>query len=345
MTSTGAYDRDLPCKNPHCKSRGSPHPNCRCYPQFLAEGGEVSFNACAGPHQTTCEYHIPSPPSDADDVAASLAHGGFTGLLDSGDMSSHLRSIRGGYRGIDKTISAVFSGSSSQEAPDIKKRERVKEFIKAGGITKMLQDAQEPQRFAKGGEVKDLLQSDIAQHYPVQNVMLNASKGRIANYLNSLRQPENQPKLAFDDVVHNHDAERNYHQAIDVANNPLSVMHAIANGTAEHSQQAHLAAISPELTQMLQRKTLEKITEAQLKGEKPPFHVRQGLSTFLGAPLSGEMLPQNILAAQAVFGAAKPQQPQGQPAKAKSSSKSLTKSDQAFLTNPQALEKRQQRSE
>lgn len=53
-----AYDNNLPCLNPDCKSHGSPHPNCRCY-QRLAEGGSIRHRYCAygKPHMEDCEYY------------------------------------------------------------------------------------------------------------------------------------------------------------------------------------------------------------------------------------------------------------------------------------------------
>lgn len=51
----GAYEQNLPCLNPNCKSHGRPHPNCRCY--GFAEGGAVGHycDSCK-PHQEDCEY-------------------------------------------------------------------------------------------------------------------------------------------------------------------------------------------------------------------------------------------------------------------------------------------------
>ena len=56
-----AYDAGLPCLNPHCKSHGKPHPNCRCYSSasHFANGGEVSkVRYCANgtPHNASCMY-------------------------------------------------------------------------------------------------------------------------------------------------------------------------------------------------------------------------------------------------------------------------------------------------
>ena len=91
--------------------------------------------------------------------------------------------------------------------------------------------------------------------------------------------------------------------------------------------------------------TIEFFTIKKHLNEKPPFHIRQGLSLLLGAPLSGEFVPQNIMAAQATFASNQPQQSSQQaPTKNKKGSSSLTKSDKAYLTSSQARENRQQRS-
>lgn len=56
-----AYDAHLPCLNPHCKSQGKPHPNCRCYTsgEQFAGGGEVTrlrYCARGEEHVESCEY-------------------------------------------------------------------------------------------------------------------------------------------------------------------------------------------------------------------------------------------------------------------------------------------------
>lgn len=53
MTSEGGY---LPCLNPHCKSQGKSHPNCKCY-SHMAEGGEASFCGSPRAHDEGCEYY------------------------------------------------------------------------------------------------------------------------------------------------------------------------------------------------------------------------------------------------------------------------------------------------
>lgn len=55
--NTYAWDHNLPCMNPSCKSHGRPHPNCRCY--GAAEGGEITpFCSEDRSHEPDCEYFV-----------------------------------------------------------------------------------------------------------------------------------------------------------------------------------------------------------------------------------------------------------------------------------------------
>ena len=65
----------LPCLNPHCKSHGKPHPNCRCYSGGeFAEGGEVE-TVCSMkiPHLKNCQHFAeggePEPSPGPDTLA------------------------------------------------------------------------------------------------------------------------------------------------------------------------------------------------------------------------------------------------------------------------------------
>ncbi len=102
MTDYQAYDAGLPCRNPNCKSRGRPHPNCRCWASSAARdekeyahGGSVC--SANEPHEKGCAYYAeggdiqPSsvtPMSQAqpmDDLPGTLGHAavhhGLLGLL------------------------------------------------------------------------------------------------------------------------------------------------------------------------------------------------------------------------------------------------------------------------
>lgn len=85
MADMYAYDHGLPCQNPHCKSHGQPHPNCKCYSgggEGYAQGGSV----CAerAPHLPNCAYYAEGGSVQAHPRTTkghSGAHHGLLGLL------------------------------------------------------------------------------------------------------------------------------------------------------------------------------------------------------------------------------------------------------------------------
>jgi len=79
----------------------------------------------------------------------------------------------------------------------------------------------------------------------------------------------------------------------------------------------------------------KRITEQQIKGEKPNLRTQQGMSLFLGAPLSRSFTPEGIIASQATFAQ---QQPQQGPAK---STKPLDKLAKSYETPSQSRSERE----
>ena len=182
----------------------------------------------------------------------------------------------------------------------------------------------------------------ISKHWPEQGMMLGAAKTRVNNYLNSVRPLPNQPKLAFDSAPDTREQEKTYNRALDIALQPLSVLDKIKKGTLTPEHLVHLNQMYPEVVSHLQKKITDRITQAQLKGEKPTYQVRQGLSMLMGTPLSGEMTSTNIQAAQAVFMQQKQQAQQAAPTKNKKGTASLSKAADSFKTADQAAAARQQ---
>lgn len=354
MTTYAAYNAGLPCRNPHCQSYGKPHPNCRCWGVGMAEGGDVKYS-CDGPHQPSCEYYKTHAPTPEDDIAASLVHHGFSGLISGIDVTKHLTGIRRGNAAIESALDTLFDSGVPDHTRDQVLRDKVHEYLERGGIGQSLKEANyaaAPQRFAKGALVEQhkksvapiLGDSSLAEHMPAQNIMLNAAKGRISNYLNSLRPEIKSLKLPFDAEPDHTPQKRAYHQAIDIANNPLSVLGEIGRGTLEPGHIKHLAGISPELTSHLNKRISDRILQAQIDEKKPSYKVRQGISMFMGAPLSSEMTPQSLMAAQSTFVPQQAQQQSPGPPKKKRSTSTLSKADQAYLTGPQAREERGQKA-
>lgn len=297
------------------------------------------------------QYFTPMILRAAESAPLQVAAGGADSLME------YAKSIANGSGKIAKALDGLFTAGTGpaidisnkdQEGP----RKKLDDYIQNGGIDKTLlqmqSDQNSPAGFAEGGEVTlhgkpvksfgVAVNDPIADHLPEQSLLLNQAKGRISNYLTSLRPQENMPKLAFDEPMENKAQKKSYEKALDIANNPLSILNHVKDGslTPEHIQ--HFNAMYPELTGHLQSKITERITEQQLDKKKPPYAVRQGLSLLLGTPLSSEVKPQNIMAAQSVFAqqnmAKQMQQQEEQKPNKKTST--LSKVSSQYMTGNQA---------
>lgn len=365
MTSYKAYDAGLPCKNPSCRSEGKPHPNCKCY-GGMAEGGEVEyFCGKSQPHRRECKYFktggdvhaedVPLHPDATASVSSYLAHGGMHSLLKNEDDSQeraidrYNRSVQRGHKFFDAHVESLFGGKKPDTLDYAKSKEALNDWISKGGITQDLKDGihndNSPANFADGGEAKHpgglKHNKHLGAAYPEHHVMLQETKGRVSQYLNSLKPQEHTQKLAFDDAPDNTQQKKSYDMALKTAAHPLSVLEEVRRGTIVPEHLQHLNGMYPELANNMARRLTKRITEAQLEGKKPPYHVRQGLSLMLGAPLSGDMAQPNIAAAQATFQAKKDAQQQGGAPQKKTSA--IAKSSQSYLLPSQAAAERQQK--
>lgn len=272
------------------------------------------------------------------------------------ELAYHGEKIARGASAATNAIENLFKAGSQQAVDYVsspENRKKVEDWLTGGGQDQEVQQqiyddngAQPANGFAKGGEVKKQspglhVPSPISQLYPDQNMLHNAAKGRISNYLNSLRPSPHPTKLPFDSDPDTRTQKKAYHQAIDIANNPLGVLNEIKKGTILPDHIKHFASMYPEVNNVLKKQITDRITKSQLDGDRPSHIIRQGLSMFMGASLSAESTPANIQAAQAVF-ANKGQPPQQGGTPPKSTAK-LSKSDSSFLTGSQALARRGQK--
>lgn len=250
-------------------------------------------------------------------------------------------------KGVKKASSGVgslFTAGASQIAPPVSDaaRKQLKEFIEGGQVENQLQNSMraEPYGFANGGEISTG-NDDFSKVFPEQNIILNAAKGRISGYLNSIRPMKNQPKLAFDKEIPDVEKGRSYDRAIDLAISPLSILDKINSGNMTPEHMEHFKGLFPDVHKYLSSEMTKKIIEAQMKGEAPPYKKRQAMSMFLGADLDGTFTPQNIAAIQGLYVAKSAQQ---QAPKTQKSSSAVAKAPTSYLTDSQAREKRQQQA-
>lgn len=264
-------------------------------------------------------------------------------------ISEYTNDVMKGDKKISDSVEHLFGAGGQQIFNDNadKSKEKLHKWLEENGpsqdINQMIEESGAMPGFAHGGQVEPkqspmLADEPIARNFPDQHLLLSSAKGRMSGYLNNLRPKGNQPKLVFDVEPDQTQQKKTYNRALDTVVNPLGIMGKIKKGTVDPEDLQHFNSLHPELSEVLKKRITKKIVDQQLKGEKPSYKIRQGLSMFLGAPLSGEMLPQNIMAAQATF---KSKQPPSPPPQKKTSA--ISKSSQHLMTSDQAAASRQQK--
>lgn len=258
-----------------------------------------------------------------------------------------------GVQKVNHAMDALFKTGAAQLSSPISEyqKSQLEKFIEDGQVNQQMQNEMQtqdksPQPFAEGGMVTppnpqvSRQPDSFSKIFPEQNTLLNAAKGRISKYLNSLRPLPNQPKLAFDAKPSDTEAKKTYNRALDFAVNPMKIMDHVNKGDLTPEDMIHFKSLYPEVHKHLSQEMTKRIVKAQLNDEKPSYTKRQSMSLFMGASLDGSVTPQAIQAAQGVF--MQKQAPQQPPGKNKKGTSSLTKVSQNYQTDAQARDLRKQ---
>lgn len=282
--------------------------------------------------------------------------GSISGAIKFADIVSR------GAKSVDKNIENLFTSSVPAIVHYVSEKDRdalrdiidnSNPFSQANEEPTMTQNQPEPEGFADGGLAEPQTQgldpqqqnaSVMATQYPAQAMMVQMAKGRVYNYLNSIKPRDSMQRLPFEKAIPDKQAQRKYDQVLDMANQPLSIFKNIKDGSLTKDHMQHFTSMYPELHDHLSKKMTERIVKAQLGGEKPSYKVRQMMSLFLNAPMDKSMTAQTIQSVQAMYAQSKGQpQQQGSPVKNKKGTSSLSKLPSNYKTAGQALEARQQK--
>ncbi len=298
-------------------------------------------------------------------VAKALSMGETTGLF---HIIDHAKGIGKAAKKMSDGVESLFKAGGNQVVPEVvspRDKERINAYVEGGGPNAELDQEKQkeptpqpgpsappPPAYAEGGnvapdismpspEAPPLPQANpIAAVYPEQDMLLQAAKGRMYNYLNNLRPQPQMGAKPFDTQVKDKNKERTYDRALEVAHAPLSILNHIKRGTITPEHVQHLNGIYPEVYNSLSQKLMERASQAQMKGHKLDYKTRVAMSMFLGQPLDSTMTPQAIMAAQSSSMSGKQQPP---PAPPKKSTAALSKLPQQYQTASQSLETRHQR--
>jgi hypothetical protein len=168
-----------------------------------------------------------------------------------------LKSISDAAQGLFSLQGAELAKPASEGAVN-----KLRDFIENGQVNSQIlhsnMNAFEP-KYAAGGEVKPEPTNHFAKVYPEQNLLFSAAKGRISNYLNSLRPQPHAAKAAFDDAPSTKEQERQYKKALELAVSPMTIMNHINKGNLTPEHVNHFKSMFPEVHTLLSKEITKKI--------------------------------------------------------------------------------------
>jgi hypothetical protein len=161
-------------------------------------------------------------------------------------------------------------------------------------------------------------------------------------YLSSIKPQDNRQSPLDPKLPTSKAQEANYNRALQIAQNPLSIIARVKDGTLNSADLIHLQNLAPQMHSAIAQQFMSKMADAQAKGTVIPYKTKIALSLFLAQPLSSTMTPSSIVAAQP-----KPaENPQNAPdqAKGRPSAPSLQKMAGMYQTGEQGRSQRSAKS-
>lgn len=132
--------------------------------------------------------------------------------------------------------------------------------------------------------------------------------GSAYEYLKSIR-PVPHKNLMFDQEIKPNEFQTSeYDQALNLAQQPLTILPKIKDGTITDRDIDVIRNLYPALHQSAIQRLHNAVLEHTADGSVIPYETRMGLAKFFREPLDSTMLPQNIAAIQQSFGPASPYQ-------------------------------------
>lgn len=253
-------------------------------------------------------------------VGAVTGHGAMSGAV-VGELTSFLGT---GAPNIAKMAALKFLGSEApvssgalksafdflnmaykgQKASD----SAIKSLFKSG--TKVLPDAMIPDDKSRKKIEKSLAEltldpsklvgvgGDIGHYLPDHQVALASTIQNITSFLNSIK-PSNPPKAILNpEIPVNKAVQAQYNRALDIAQQPLIVLHSVKDGTINSNDIKGLQVMYPALYQSLRSDVMSELVDRVAKEDVIPYKTRLGLSMFLGQPLDSSFTAESIAMAQ-----------------------------------------------
>lgn len=177
-----------------------------------------------------------------------------------------------------------------------------------------------------------------ASHYmPDETAAMGMTMNKVANYMNTLK-PNVSPTGPLDPARKPSAIEKaNYNRALEIAQQPLMVLHKMKNGSLNSKDVIAMKSMYPGMYNTLSQKITNEIADMHSKGIPVPHKIQASMSLFMGQPMTGSLNPMNIMGNQP--------QPKGDPQQgpaqgAPKSMKSLSNMAGMYKTQGQSSEGR-----
>ncbi len=185
-------------------------------------------------------------------------------------------------------------------------------------------------------KVDNIADNNQLGHYmPEHQAVLSSTLSNQVKYLDTLRPKPRQAGPLDKPIEPTAMEKARYNRALDIANDPVSVMEKVKDGSIQPSDIQDLKNLYPSLYPKMQQQLLQNISEAHANEETIPYTTKMGLSLFLVQPLDSTMNASSIMAAQPV---PKPPPEQSPMKGSKGAPGKLGKDNNSYKTTTQAAE-------
>ena len=147
----------------------------------------------------------------------------------------------------------------------------------------------------------------IGNYLPDHASALGQTTANAANYLNAQRPMSAKPSALDKEIPTTVAQNQAFNRTLKIAQQPLTVMQFIKDGTLQSKDIKDLVSVYPQLYQGLKEKVYKSMIDHVSNGGKIPYTTRMGVSLFLGDPIDPTFRQPSMMAIQTAFSNEAPQ--------------------------------------
>lgn len=178
----------------------------------------------------------------------------------------------------------------------------------------------------------------IGDYLPDHQGALAMTTSRAVQYLQGLKPQPFRSSPLDRPIQPTKSEEARYHRALDIAQQPLTVLQHVKNGTLQLSDIQDLQSMYPALYKRMADKLTNELVTAKDDDQTIPYKTKMSISLFLGQPMDTSMTPTSIQDAQLTHLPPQPHQSPQDQGKTKKGTSTLGKTNKAYKTTTQAAE-------